>query len=77
MDKIHNDKKIDAFANLYRASYCLATADRITGLSFVKKALLHLEEPEKNRIKSLLGSGLEDKILAEKICDIYLTIKTF
>jgi hypothetical protein len=76
-DIIHWDKKIDALVNLYRASCCIALSDKENGLSFVKKALPYLDDMERNHIKGLMESSLEDRILAEKILDVYLRLKTF
>ena len=77
MNDLHKDKKADALANLYRASYCIAVSDRKTGLSFVEKSLPFFNSDERKKIESLLATQKDDMILAENLCDLYLTMKTF
>ncbi len=76
MSNIHRSRKIDALANIYRASYCWAKDDRETGLSFIKKSFSSLDANDKKTI-SLILKGKNNKIVAEKLCDIYVRMKTF
>jgi hypothetical protein len=75
--KLHKDRKADAIANLYRAIYCLAIGDNSTADLLLKKSLPYFNYDEKKQIDWILKHYNNNKIAAEKLCDLYLTMKTF
>ena len=76
MNNIYKSRKVDALANIYRASYCWAKNDRKTGLSFIKKSFSFLDDNNKKLIDSIL-KGQDTKMIAEKLCDFYVRMRTF
>ena len=77
MNNIKYSKRVDAMANIYRASYCIAKNDFKNGIIFIKKSLPLIDDDNRKLINSILKDKTDNRITAEKLCDIYLRMKTF